>query len=395
MTVRAALVGLGFAAQELKLPGYLAARDLVEIVAVADPDPHARAVIAQQLGLPPEACHEGYEELLARADVDYIDVSTPHLTHLPILALAAERGVSVICDKPLAMSVAEVDEMIGLVERSGIRAGVHHNYAHFPSHAEMLRQIGAGAIGRVDTVTMSAHSVYAPGVMPGEDGWRGVARLAGGGILMDYGIHLLYLSLRLLGPGFIPRTVTARVDKRRIRADADVEDTVTVHIEGERGETAALTLTWGTGTSGHTVVDGETGTLQIRYPDGFSAQHNVAHELQIMRGRLGDPESIPVEWERLPLEWYYGGSIRSFAEYVRGGEPSGVATLDEARATISLALSAYESVALDRPVEVPLSPASPLYSLGVTGVHRMELASDNVIRRRGLYRPASDEGAHE
>lgn len=391
MTVRAALVGLGFATQELKLPAYLAATDVVSVVAIADPDPEARKIISERLGLPASACFSTYEELLNTADVDYIDVSTPHLTHLPILTLAAERGVSVVCDKPLAMSVAEVDEMIGVTERSGIRAGVHHNYTHFPSHAEALRQVRAGALGHVDSVTMTAHSVYAPGVMPGDEGWRGTARLAGGGILMDYGIHLLYLSQHLLGPTFTPRTVTARVDKRRIRPEADVEDTVTVHIEGEAGQTATLTLMWGMGTSGHTIVDGETGTLQIRYPDMLSAQHNVAEQIEIVRDRLDAPTVVPIDWERFPLSWYYGGSVRAFATYIRSGDATGVATLAEARATISLALSAYESVALNRPVEAPLSPSSPLYSIGVTGVHKLELAADNVIRRRGLYQPAGAE----
>jgi predicted dehydrogenase len=385
MTVRAALIGLGFATQELKLPGYLA-EDNVEVVAIADPDPNARAVVAERLGLRESQQFASYEELIGTADVDYVDVSTPHATHLPIFRLAAASQVSVVCDKPIAMSIAEVDEMIGLVERSGIRAGVHHNFMHFPSHAELLRQAQAGAVGRVESVSMGANSIYAPGVLPGDTGWRATARYAGGGILMDYGIHLLYLSLNLLGEDFVPRTVTARADKRRIREDADVEDSVFVHIEGTDGRTATLTLMWGTGTSGHTLVDGSEGTMVIHHANGHSAQHNVADEIRVVRTRDDAGTIVPINWERLPLTWYYGGSIASFARYVETGSPTGVATLDTARATVSLALSAYESIALDRPVEVPLAPSSPLYSLGIVGIRDLPIAAGNVILTKDLYR---------
>ncbi|MGB3483432.1 MAG: Gfo/Idh/MocA family oxidoreductase [Mycobacterium sp.] len=385
MTVRAALVGLGFATQELKLPGYLA-EDNVEVVAIADPDPAARAAVAERLGLSDSQQFASYEELITTAEVDYVDVSTPHATHLPIFQLAAASKVSVVCDKPIAMSIAEVDEMIGLVERSGIRAGVHHNYMHFPSHAELIRQARAGAIGRVESVSMGANSIYAPGVMPGDIGWRATARFAGGGILMDYGIHLLYLSLHLLGDDFVPKTVTARADKRRIREDADVEDTVFVHIEGTDGRTATLTLMWGVGTSGYTLVDGTGGTMQIHHANGHAAQHNVADEIRIVHTRDDAGTTVPIEWQRLPLTWYYGGSITSFARYVETGIPTGVATLDEARATVSLALSAYESIALDAPVEVPLVPSSPLYSLGIVGIRDLPISANNVIFSKNLYR---------
>lgn len=384
MTVRAALIGLGFATQELKLPGYLAAEG-VEVVAVADPDPAARATLADRLGLGEDAQFASYEELIGTADVDYVDVSTPHATHLPIFRLAAASGVSVVCDKPIAMSIAEVDEMIGLVERSGIRAGVHHNFMHFPSHAELIRQARQGAVGRVESVSMGANSIYAPGVMPGDTGWRATARLAGGGILMDYGIHLLYLSQHLLGDDFVPKVVLARADKRRIRQDADVEDTVFVHIEGTDGRTATLTLMWGTGTSGYTLVDGTTGTMQLNHAGGHAAQHNVANEIRIVHTRDDAGTTIPIDWERLPLNWYYGGSVTSFARYVETGVPEGVATLDAARATVSLALSAYESIALGSPVEVPLPPSSPLYSLGIAGIRDLPIAADNVILRKNLY----------
>lgn len=391
MKIQAGLIGLGFATQELKLPGYLA-QDMVEIVAIADPNPVARAEIAERLGLGPEKCYNDYAALLANESVDYVDVSTPHSTHLPILQLAAEKGISVVCDKPVAMSVAEVDEMIGIAERSGIRAGVHHNFTHFPSHVEVLRQIKSGAIGRVESITMSAHSIYAPGVMPGEEGWRAFAHLSGGGILMDYGIHHFYLLRNIFGPDFVAKSITARIDKRRIRSDADVEDTASVHIEGERGESATLVLTWGTGTSGHMILDGEFGTLEVRYPNAHSAQHNVASEIQVIRDRIDEPETVRLDWERLPLTWYYGGSIRAFAEYVAHGITEGVGTLEEARDTVVWALAAYESAATDQTVELPLPPSSPLYVEGVTGVHRLDLSESSVVRQKQLFHPATSAG---
>jgi predicted dehydrogenase len=125
--IRVGLVGLGFAMWELKHPAYQAFQD-IQIVAVSDPRPESRAEAVRNLNLPPARCFADYRQMLGQCELDFIDISTPHRTHLEIVRAAAEAHVSLVCDKPLAMTLAEADEMIGVTERAGVVAGIHHNW---------------------------------------------------------------------------------------------------------------------------------------------------------------------------------------------------------------------------------------------------------------------------
>ena len=79
----------------------------VDVVAVADPleDSHRRA--QEMLGLSGADCYRDHRAVLDRGDIDFVDISTPHHTHREILEAAAETGTPAVCDKPLAMSLAE------------------------------------------------------------------------------------------------------------------------------------------------------------------------------------------------------------------------------------------------------------------------------------------------
>lgn len=386
---RVGLIGLGFAAWELKLPAYQSFDD-IEIVAVADPMPEARAQAEAKLGLPPEMCFADYREMLDRVPLDFVDVSTPHRTHLPIVTAAADAGVAVVCDKPLAMTLAEADEMIGVTERAGVQAGVHHNFSHFPSHRLVQQLLADGLVGDVSCVALSAMAIFAPGVMGhGPVGWRGVAAQSGGGILIDYGIHATYLALAALD-GRRPQRVTAHVD--RLLVDADVEDHAAVVLDC--GDAFAnLTLTWGSGTTGDLVVHGDRGSLKVVHPDARTSPHNVATGVAHLVDRE-EPQLVPLDWERFPLTWYYGGAIRSFADVVRGIARPDQPTLADGRAVLEIVLAAYKSAALGQSVALPLSPTDPVYQYGVLGLRELDLPPDSVILRRNLFNghsmPAED-----
>jgi predicted dehydrogenase len=382
---RVGLVGLGFAAWGLKIPSYLAL-DNVRIVAAADPRQEARREAAERLEIPEANLYADGHALLSRQDLDFIDVSTPHGTHADILIAAGEAGVPAICDKPVATSLLEADQVLGTFERAGLPGGVFRNFLAFPGWRKAIELIEAGAIGRPLQATLVATSIWAPGLQDGRSsgglGWRPNTSVSGGGIFIDYGIHLIYLSRTLLGGGQ-PRRVTSHVGAVGVAA-GDVEDRGTLVLEWEDGRRAVLDLSWGSGTSGGTTVQGTAGTLQLRYATGNSSPHNVANGVSVMQGR-NEEDFHPVEWTRDPFDWYYRGSIEEFARRVGGDESSAAPTLLDGREDLEVVLAAYESAGLGRAVTLPLTASDPVYQRGAVGVHELDLPPDSVVLRHGLY----------
>jgi predicted dehydrogenase len=377
--IRVGLIGLGFAA-DLKLPCYAALPD-VEIVAVADTDEAARERVRSKLNLSTDACHSHYHSLLEAGGIDFVDVSTPHFTHAEVLITAAEAGVPAVCDKPLAMTLAEADQVIGAAERRGVIGGVHRNFRWFPSWALLFDLVRAGAIGTPTLVSLSGFGIWTPGADDVGTGWRRSVAIAGGGVVMDYGPHLIYLAREALGQGQ-PRYVEADIGRVQF-SHSDVEDRAGIRLGWDGGASALLGLSWGAGTTGENSVLGSDGSAKILYNGGHSAPHNVARGVAVLTGRQWE-DFHPLLWTREPFDWYYRGSIAAFADRVRGHD-SAAATYADGRADLEVALAAYASAATLRRVELPLVASDPVYQLGAVGVRELDLPPDSVVTRLGLF----------
>ena len=117
--MRGAIVGLGNVAVHGHLPGWLERPD-VEIVAVSDMRPAQRAVGAERL--PDARWYDSAESLLADTRLDFVDICTPPSSHARLIRAALERGVHVLCEKPLVRSADELGPVAELVRASGMRA---------------------------------------------------------------------------------------------------------------------------------------------------------------------------------------------------------------------------------------------------------------------------------
>ncbi len=96
--------------------------------------------------------YESYEtdwrKLVERDDIDLIDIGSPNNTHHEIALAAAERGKMVLCEKPLAMNVAEAEEMTAAVEKAGVANMVWYNYRRVPAISLAKQIVDDGRIGR-------------------------------------------------------------------------------------------------------------------------------------------------------------------------------------------------------------------------------------------------------
>ena len=257
--VRGAIIGLGNVALDGHLPGWSECRD-VEIVAVTDLERARRAEAAARL--PGARWFDSAGDLLATPDLDFVDICTPPSSHAPLIEAALQRGVHVLCEKPLVRSRDELGRVCSLA--SARRRVLHtvHNWHHAPIVRRTAELIRAGAIGRVTQITWHTLRVRPAATRDGQGtNWRLDPSVSGGGILTDHGWHVFYIVQRWAGAR--PIAVRARLEKRRHAALA-VEDTATVELTFPDAS-AEILLTWAADERRNWAeVRGTAGTLELR-----------------------------------------------------------------------------------------------------------------------------------
>ena len=264
--LRGAIVGVGNIAVHGHLPGWQRRPD-VEIVAATDTRPAQRTAVASRL--PGARWYDTVEALFAGAALDFVDICTPPSSHAPLIRQALERGLHVLCEKPLVGSLDDLDALRRLAAPGGRVLHTVHNWHHAPIVRRTAELVGGGAIGRVTRVVWETLRTRPAATSEERNGnWRVDPDVAGGGVLTDHGWHVFYVVSRWIGQA--PRAVSARLETRRHTAFS-VEDTATVRLAFEHA-TAEILLTWAaderrnwaevTGTEG--VIELQDGTLVLR-----------------------------------------------------------------------------------------------------------------------------------
>jgi len=251
---RGAVIGLGGVALQSHLPAFRlpAASSRLDLVAAMDPLP--RLGIA---GVPT------YTDLAPLADLnlDFVDICTPTSSHLELTLWALEHGMHVLCEKPVALTADEA-EQIRCAARGANRIVMPcHQYRFNPAWRRIREWLDRDAIGRWYLAEFDVYRLAAD-LGTGTDGlpWRGRAAAARGGVLLDHGTHLLYQLLDVAGP---PTQVHAWAGRLR-HAAYDVEDTAQLVLEFP-GRMAKIFLTWaGRARENRIRFIGEGGTIEWR-----------------------------------------------------------------------------------------------------------------------------------
>jgi predicted dehydrogenase len=341
--LRLGLIGLGgmgksHLAKEVGL-------DEVRFVGVADISHSAVEEVKRTYGLPG---FEDFRELVDRGNLEAVLIATPHPFHAPIALYAIDRGLHVLSEKPIAVTVREADRMIAAADRRGVKLGVMFQTRTEPHYRKARELLEAGAIGPIYRSVMVASHWYRSQAYYDSGDWRGTWRGEGGGVLMNQSPHSLDMYIWLGGH---PRTVRASTATRFHRIE--VEDTAEALLEYEEGHTGYLyttTAEW----PGDDRFDfiGESGRLTIQdkgirlYRMGRSIRENVA-----TNAMWGKPTG---SWESIEIDPSTGGHhavVRQFARSIRLGEPliatgvDGLRSLELANA-IMLAGDTGETVTL-------------------------------------------------
>lgn len=248
--LRVAVVGIGWAGRQ-HLEAYANSED-VEILGLAGMEPALLAELQAEYGIPHAVAR--WEDLLALDGLDAVSVAVPTFLHEPIAVAALEQGLHVLSEKPIARNGDEGQTMVDAARRAGRVLDVAFNHRRRGDVAALERVIGDGRLGRPYYV--KAAWLRRSGI-PSLGSWFTSRDLAGGGPLVDIGVHVLDLALHLLGE---PRVLSVSAstyaelgprgrgggDYGKQAADSafEVEDFASAFLRLEGGVTLLLEAGW-------------------------------------------------------------------------------------------------------------------------------------------------------
>ena len=215
--IRMGIVGCGGIGRWAHTPVY-AKDERVEIVALCDIIPERATAIAKEF-FPSAKIYADYRELLAREDIDAIDICTPNYLHSEIAIAAFLAGKHVLCEKPDAIDPHKAEDMKSAAEKAGRLLMVIRNNRFADSSRYARRYIEAGKMGEIYAGRCGWQRRRG---IPGKGGWFTTRAKSGGGPLIDLGVHMIDLAIWLMGN---PRPVAVSGNTfRKFGGGEDISD---------------------------------------------------------------------------------------------------------------------------------------------------------------------------
>lgn len=311
-----------------------------ELVAVACAGEATAAAARAELTVP---VHRDYRELLARADVDAVDVVVPNHLHAEIGVAALDHGKDVLLEKPMAVTPAECDRLIAAARRSGRVLSIGHELRLSAQWGGIKALIDAGELGEPRHVAVT---LFRFPYRQGAGGWRHARERVGSWILEEP-VHAFDFALWYLERAGDPTSVVACGNGRR--DDAAMPENLSVLIRFPGGAHAVVTETLA-GFEYHQsiAVTGKGGAVRGWWSGTLDRSLDPAFELKVKRRGRAAPEVVPIErsGEVFELAEQLARTVVAFRARrpLVGGE--------EARKRVVLCVEAERSIREGR--EVPL-----------------------------------------
>jgi predicted dehydrogenase len=248
--------------------------DTINLVGVATTRAESAQKAAAEIGCP--VWTTDYRELLARADVDVVDICVPNHAHEEIVLAAAEAGRHIYCEKPLAMNVAQGRRMVEAARQAGVKTQITFNFRFFPAITRARQLMAEGFLGRIFSFRGRYYrSSYIDPHKPLS--WRLKKDISGSGALFDLGSHVLDLIYYLLGDfGSVQATLDTLIKERPLAAGStekgpvDVDDIALLHMRMADGTLGLAEISrMGTGATNDLVIEifGDKGALRFNSTD--------------------------------------------------------------------------------------------------------------------------------
>ncbi|MHB0878872.1 MAG: Gfo/Idh/MocA family protein [Anaerolineae bacterium] len=319
-----------------------------DLVAVCDVDVPKAKAFAEKWGNP--AVFSDYEQMLDSGTVEVVSICTPSGLHPQMTIAAAKRGVHVLCEKPMGITLAQMDAMMAAVRESGIKLEVVFQRRTSPLSQQVREAVRSGILGQM--VLGDAYLKYyrSPAYYKSAD-WRATWALDGGGALMNQGVHGVDLLLWIMGSPV--KSVFAKAEAK-VR-DIEVEDTALAILTFENGAYGLIegTTSVNPGEPTTFALQGERGTIVfgdqglVRW--AIAPSKDVVAENVSVEGDLGEATvtstADPTAISRTGHQFQVDDLALSILE---NREP--FATGESGRKAVELILAIYESARTGREV---------------------------------------------
>lgn len=355
--LRIGVIGAGGIFPE-HMSGFRQCADRCSVVAVAKANPANAEVVYRELGADVAVVGD-YRELLARADIDAVDILLPHDLHMQATIDAAQAGKHVLVEKVMARNIDECDRMIAACEQAGVSLTVAHDRRYHPDWITFKRVIDSGVLGEIYHWKLEHNQdVDLP---PGH--WIRSRNALGGGAIMSCLTHQLD-GLRWFGGEVdsvtcMSKTIPARMEGETVGA---------VLARMRSGALAQITINWAT-RSGWGVPNklwGEfnhaTGSNgEVYYLDGQGTFLMLHDDPEPGRALVEDGDSFTNNMFAKVKAGAWRKLDRCIAEWLKllRSEPSEISTTGrDARATVELAEAAYRAETAGRTIQLPIAPVA-------------------------------------
>lgn len=330
--VRYAVAGLGYIAQAAVLPAFRHAKDKAELTALISSDPEKLSKLGKKYEVENLYSAEEYEKCLRSGEVDAVYIALPNNQHCQYTEIAARAGIHVLCEKPMAVTSEECQQMIHVCEANGVKLMIAYRL-HFEEAnlraVELARKKELGEL-RFFSSTFSINVQHINNI-------RLKAKL-GGGPLFDLGIYCINAARHLFQEE--PTEVVAFAGAKDDPRFDEVEEAVTACLRFPNEKLAQFVCSFGASDTAVYELVGDKGSLRVE--NAYEYATPIEHFLKV-----GDEKSHT----KFKKTDQFAPELNYFAECILKGkpvEPSG----REGLADIAIIEALYESVREGRVVGV-------------------------------------------
>lgn len=293
------------------------------LLAVASRDLGRAEVYAQTNGIP--RAYGSYEDMLADPDVDAVYISLPNHLHTEWTVKACRAGKHVLCEKPLAISLEEVDLIQAEAKKAEVTVAEAFMYRHHPQTLKIQELVAAGAIGEVKFIRGSfSFMIQSPDIRLAPE-W-------GGGSLWDVGCYPVSFAMMIVGEP--PVEVAGWQDN----GDTGVDMFFAGQMRFANGTLAQFDSGFNVPLYSVMEIRGTDGTIIVPTPFKPDPRQRVILQRENSQEHFAFPRYSP-----------YLGELENFADAALDGDPQRV-TLDQSRAHIATLLGLYQSARDNQPV---------------------------------------------
>lgn len=328
--VRYALVGLGWIAQEVILPGFKNTKNS-EVVAFVTDDPEKAEELGKKYDVSQTVDYDGYDSLLRSGSIDAVYITLPNNMHRDYTVRAAQANIHILCEKPMADTTAECEEMIRAAETNSVKLMIAYRLHFEPANLKAIATLQSGVIGE-PRIFSSVFSQQVP------EGNIRLKKELGGGPLMDMGVYLINASRYLFRDEPVEVTgVGANSGDPRF---GEVHEMTTGVLRFPGDRLAVLTCSFGAAPADAYQVVGTKGELWLKPAFDYHEKMKMTVKIE---GKEKNSSFKQVD--------QFGGEIEYFSKCIlenQEPEPSGY----EGLADIRIVQALLESIRSGQPVRL-------------------------------------------